>query len=128
MKNLFIYFILFSGYDDLNDKVGLALIGDVTKQTDVDNLGKSIQNLVIERNLSLWAVVNNAGIGNGAYIDWTPLEIYQKVMDVNYFGIIRVIKATLQQLKKTKYSRIINLSSIAGHIGGPLLGAYSGIK
>jgi NAD(P)-dependent dehydrogenase (short-subunit alcohol dehydrogenase family) len=92
----------------------------------MNNLGNKVDQLISEKHLSLWAVVNNAGIGNGAYIDWTPLEIYQKVMDVNYFGIIRVIKATLQQLKKTKYSRIINISSVAGHFGNSILGAYCG--
>lgn len=74
----------------------------------------------------MWAVVNNAGIAPMGYMDWLSMEAIRKVMDVNYFGAISVIKAMLPQLKRVKGSRIINISSVAGYSTGPGLGAYSG--
>lgn len=108
--------------------MGHVISCDVTSQSDVDELGKVVTRIANEKNLSLWAVVNNAGIAEGCLIDWTPVEMYQRIMDVNYFGIIRVIKATLELLKMTKNSRIINLSSLAGLAGTSTLGGYCGMQ
>ena len=43
----------------------------------------------------LHAVVNNAGIAGGFVVDLTPLETYQRVMDVNFYGGVRVTKSLL---------------------------------
>lgn len=50
------------------------------------------------------------------------MESVRKAMDVNYLGMISVIKAMLPLLKKTKGSRIINISSYAELSGGAALG------
>src|SRR5579871_6247920 len=55
---------------------------DITKQEDID----AAFELVKAKTNVLHALVNNAGIAGGTYIDWTSLEIIRKVMDVNFFG------------------------------------------
>jgi short-subunit dehydrogenase len=49
-------------------------------------------------------------------------------MDVNFFGTVAVTKALLPLLKRTRGSRIINVSSVAGLGAGPMFGAYSASK
>ena len=105
-----------TGLESLEGKVGLVAICDVTSQSDVDKLAKSIEKIIKDKSLRFWAVVNNAGIGVGAQIDITPMFAFEKVMAVNYFGVVRTTKAALPFLKLTKHSRIINLSSIAGFV------------
>jgi NAD(P)-dependent dehydrogenase (short-subunit alcohol dehydrogenase family) len=114
------------GFNNLDGKVGCVLISDVTNQKDVDTLSKTTQVIMDEKKLSLWAVVNNAGIAAGMFLDLTSMETYQKVMDVNYFGIIRVVKSVLYLLKQTKHSRVINISSVAGYQASGIMGAYCG--
>lgn len=64
--------------------------------------------------LDLWAVINNAGISLGTpECEWCPLDRYQRVMDVNFIGVIRVTKAFLPLVRKSR-GRIVNVASIAG--------------
>ncbi|XP_047119893.1 estradiol 17-beta-dehydrogenase 2-like [Schistocerca piceifrons] len=71
----------------------------------------------------LWAVVNNAGIGDCGEVDITPLEKFQKVLDVNTMGAIRVSKAFLPLLKKSK-GRLINVTSPYGRLPFPMVSTY----
>lgn len=114
------------GVARLQGVVEMAVLCDVTKQSDIDVLVEKVKVLLERKNFNLWALVNNAGIAPGGYIDWLVLPTWRKTMDVNFFGIVATIKAFLPLLKRTKESRIINLSSMAGHAGSPSLGAYSG--
>ncbi|GFU33575.1 estradiol 17-beta-dehydrogenase 2 [Nephila pilipes] len=65
------------------------------------------------KNNVLWAVLNNAGIALAGEIDWVPLDHMHKVFDINTMGILRVTKAFLPLLKKSK-GRLINNTSICG--------------
>ena len=65
--------------------------------------------------IGLTAVVNNAGIGRLGLIKWETVERMQNVMDVNFWGTIRVIKSMLPLLKKAK-GRIVNMSSMGGNL------------
>jgi NADP-dependent 3-hydroxy acid dehydrogenase YdfG len=44
------------------------------------------------QNKRLWAVVNNAGIAPMGFVDWISMRSIQQAMDVNYFGLVRVVK------------------------------------
>ena len=105
---------MYTGLESLEGKVGLVALCDVTSQSDVDKLAKSIEKVIKDKSLRFWAVVNNAGVAVGAQIDITPMSAFEKVMAVNYFGVVRTTKAVLPFLKLTKHSRVINLSSMAG--------------
>ena len=58
-----------------------------------------------------------AGIADGAPCDWVSVDQYKKVMDVNFFAMVGLVKAALPMLKRSK-GRIVNVSSIAGQIPG----------
>ena len=62
----------------------------------------------------MWAVVNNAGIAVGTVpIEILPLELVQRCVDVNLFGMIRVTKAFLPLVRQSR-GRIVNMSSVMG--------------
>ena len=116
------------GAERLRSEVALAAVCDVTKEKDISRLTSIIAKLASDENLYLWAVINNAGVAPIGYMEWISMESVRKAMDVNYFGMISIIKAMLPLLKKTKGSRIINISSSAGFGGGAALGAYAGMS
>ncbi|WPQ63085.1 SDR family NAD(P)-dependent oxidoreductase [Chitinophaga sancti] len=77
---------------------------------------------------SIDVIVNNAGYGLvGALEELTDLEIRQTI-DVNLFGTINVIRASMPYLRKQKYGHVINVSSIAGYNGAALSGSYDAAK
>ncbi|WP_405228768.1 SDR family oxidoreductase [Lentisalinibacter sediminis] len=58
-------------------------------------------------------LMNNAGTVHRSLFEETDLEVYRKVMEVNFFGSVNCTKAALEYLRATK-GLIIVTSSIAG--------------
>ncbi|GFQ70683.1 estradiol 17-beta-dehydrogenase 2 [Trichonephila clavata] len=90
---------------------------------------KSVQNAkeLIENNLDdceLWAVVNNAGVFKGLSVEFSEMSDYQDTLQVNALGQVRVIRAFLPLLRKSK-GRIVNVNSIAGRICNPHMTVYT---
>ena len=61
-------------------------------------------------------VFNVAGLTRVGNFDEIPLSSFEKIMDVNFWGVVRMSKAFLPHLKNTK-GGLINISSIFGVIG-----------
>jgi 11-cis-retinol dehydrogenase len=115
----------------------IPILMDVTKDEDVANAAKVVSSWLEEgeKQRVLHALVNNAGITIAGFFDWLDLSDIQRVMDVNYFGLIRCCKAFLPILKQQaiqdvhKGGRIVNLTSVAGLVpGGPMGWNYSSSK
>ncbi|GBO10738.1 Estradiol 17-beta-dehydrogenase 2 [Araneus ventricosus] len=95
---------------------------DVTKDESVE---KAVQ--FVKANLGpseFWAVINNAGIQKGFLTELTRIQDFQDTMEVNAFGQVRVTKAFLPLLRKSR-GRVINISSITGRFALPLCGPYT---
>lgn len=61
-------------------------------------------------------VFNVAGLTRlGSFVD-TPLESMEKVMNVNYWGVVRMTKAFMDQILAKK-GTLVNISSVFGLIG-----------
>ena len=116
------------GLDELKDTVDIVIKCDVTKDEDVQALHSKCQQFLDQTGKKLWAVVNNAGIVYLGCLDWMSVRDVIQIMDVNYFGLVRVIKALLPFLKLSRHSRIINISSVAGLLACSYLSAYCASK
>jgi NAD(P)-dependent dehydrogenase (short-subunit alcohol dehydrogenase family) len=97
---------------------------DITKQEDID----AAFDLVNEKTKVLHALVNNAGIAAGNYIDWTSVEVMRKVMDVNFFGHVAMTKKFLPLLIAKRDSRVVNICSVAGYLASSSMSAYCASK
>ena len=60
-------------------------------------------------------VFNNAGMARVGDVMNTPLESIEQVMDVNFWGVVRMTKSFLPQLLQTK-GVVTNISSVFGLI------------
>ena len=84
--------------------------------------------MIAQKTTSLFALVNNAGIGKSGFIDWTSIETMRTVMNVNFFGHAAMTKTFLPLLISRRGSRVINICSAAGYVAGVGLSAYSASK
>ncbi|KAI1720696.1 short chain dehydrogenase domain-containing protein [Ditylenchus destructor] len=101
---------------------------DVTSDESVNAAARFVEKDITNRNIQLWALVNNAGIFTCYGPDaWTTIDDYKLAMEVNLYGVIRCTHAFLSLLKQSK-GRIISPSSVAGRISIPGGGAYSCAK
>jgi len=81
----------------------------------------------------LCGLVNNAGIAVSGPIKHVPIDRWEKQMQVNVLGLVRVTQAFLPLLGGDKDSpfkpgRIVNISSISGLIANPFMGPYCASK
>ena len=87
---------------------------------------------VVARCGRLDILVNNAGIFSSSPIDETPLEDWQRVMDINLTGVFLGCKYAVRTMKQNAGptgGSIINLSSVTGlrgQRGGAAYGASKG--
>ncbi|HFE67135.1 MAG TPA: SDR family oxidoreductase [Chloroflexi bacterium] len=73
-------------------------------------------------------VINNAGVGVlGLQEAFTP-EDWQKLFDINVFGVQRINRAVLPHLRAQKSGLLIHISSLLGRIALPFYGPYNASK
>lgn len=67
-------------------------------------------------------VVNCAGILIHKPIDVLTVQEWQDVMDINITGVFNACKAVVPSMKRERYGRIVNVSSVGGRTGRPGVG------
>ncbi|MCW2816118.1 MAG: oxidoreductase [Nocardioides sp.] len=73
-------------------------------------------------------VVNNAGWDDFMPFVKTTEEFWDKILDINYKGALRVIHATAPGMMERGFGRIVNIGSDAGRVGSSMEAVYSGAK
>lgn len=72
--------------------------------------------------------VHNACLCTFSAENSTSYETYRNVMDVNYFGALRLVKTVLPAMRKARKGRIIFTSSGVGVTGFPNISPYAASK
>jgi NAD(P)-dependent dehydrogenase (short-subunit alcohol dehydrogenase family) len=73
-------------------------------------------------------LVNNAGIAIAAMMEEITLDDLRKQFETNLFGVMRVTRRVLPEMRKRRRGRIINMSSISGKVAIPTMGPYAASK
>jgi NAD(P)-dependent dehydrogenase (short-subunit alcohol dehydrogenase family) len=73
-------------------------------------------------------LVNNAGIGAQGDITANDDGEWQRVLDVNVIGLVRVTRAALPALRRSAHGAIVNIGSIVATAGLPDRALYSASK
>ncbi len=58
-------------------------------------------------------LVNNAGVGYNALAEVTPIEEFDRVMNVNLRSMFLLCKRAIPEMRNGMYGRIVNISSVA---------------
>ena len=116
------------------DAEGLSRIGtelnastfvlDVRKYDQVEAWAMQVENTLGSAEL----LINNAGVTVLGTFAEHSLQDWERVMDVNFWGVIYGCRAFLPQLKKAREARIVNLSSMFGLVGIPGQTSYCASK
>jgi NAD(P)-dependent dehydrogenase (short-subunit alcohol dehydrogenase family) len=83
---------------------------------------------VIAKAGRLDAVVNNAGFALMGAVEDTDISEARAIFETNFFGVLRVCRATLPALRANGGGYIVNIGSLAGVVGLPFGGLYSASK
>ncbi len=119
------------------DAAGLAetkrLLGNrpasttVLDVTDTDALFRWVDGAAAEFG-RLDGIINNAGLSVVAPFADCPREDFNRVMDVNFTGVVEGCRAALPHLKKSDKAWLVNISSVFGMMGYPTQSAYNASK
>jgi NAD(P)-dependent dehydrogenase (short-subunit alcohol dehydrogenase family) len=92
-----------------------------------ESVNKAI-NSILQETGSVDVLVNNAGIERHGSIEELEMADFKAVMETNYFGVLRCIKALLPQMRRNQKGCIINVSSVSGRLTSSPLGPYTASK
>jgi NAD(P)-dependent dehydrogenase (short-subunit alcohol dehydrogenase family) len=96
--------------------------------TDPASIETAVATVLSETDNTLDAVVHNAGIAvAGVLEDLSDGDIW-RVMDTNFFGVLRLTRALLPRFREQRRGRIVLLSSQAAFAGQPGNSIYCASK
>nr|HMT30829.1 SDR family NAD(P)-dependent oxidoreductase [Bacteroidia bacterium] len=126
--------IVITGRDKTKLDAAIAILHNI--HSDVFAVVSDVRNfndckLIIDETLSRFGridvLINNAGISMRGKFEEVHLDVFQTVMNTNFWGTVFCTKLALPHLLKTKGS-VGGISSIAGKKGLPGRTAYSASK
>lgn len=88
---------------------------------------RGIESLVGELG-GLDVLVNNAAIGAQGSIETNSDAEWQRVLDINVIGLVRVTRAALPALRQSSRASIVNTCSVAATVGLPQRALYTASK
>ncbi|HDR8921328.1 TPA: oxidoreductase [Burkholderia vietnamiensis] len=104
-----------------------AAIGRVLDVTDFERIDRVVADL--EASVGpVDVLVNNAGYGHEGIVEESPLAELRRQFDVDVFGAVAMTKAVVPFMRTRRRGRILNITSMGGHITMPGIAYYCGSK
>jgi len=96
--------------------------------TDPESIEQALSRFT-ETQRTVDILVNNAGFVGEAtpVLEFDPAK-WRRIVDVNLIGMFEVSRQVVPLMKRTGYGRVVNMASLAGKNGTPLMSAYSAAK
>lgn len=95
--------------------------------TDEDSIVSCVDK-IMKKEGRIDVLVNNAGYGSYGAIEDVPMEEARRQFDVNIFGLARLTQLVLPSMRKHKFGKIVNISSMGGKVYTPFGGWYHATK
>ena len=73
-------------------------------------------------------MVNNAGISAWSSVNETNIEVYKKVMNMNYMSVVSLTKSVLPDMIKRRSGQIVTNTSLSGKFGSKKRSVYAAAK
>jgi NAD(P)-dependent dehydrogenase (short-subunit alcohol dehydrogenase family) len=98
---------------------------DVTDSESIAAMADQVASEIGDAGLD--GLVNNAGTPLPCPIEYLPLDGFRHQLEVNLVGPLAVTQAMLLLLRRAK-GRVVNVTSVAGKAGVPLMAPYIAAK
>jgi NAD(P)-dependent dehydrogenase (short-subunit alcohol dehydrogenase family) len=100
---------------DLESKGCKTLALDVCDEASM----KAAVDAVEREHGAVGVLVNNAGYGLEGCFEETPMELVRRQFETNVFGLTRMCQLVLPGMRKQRWGKIVNLSSVGGKLTLP---------
>jgi 3-oxoacyl-[acyl-carrier protein] reductase len=92
-------------------ELGANVFTPTRMEMDLSSI-KSINRYVSNLSTPIDVIINNAGLNILAELNEIDEKIYNKMLQVNVNGPLNLIRMLVPRMKKNKYGRIVNISSV----------------
>lgn len=108
----------------------LEVKGIHTISLDVTNDESMVKcvNEILNKEGRIDVLVNNAGYGSYGAVEDVLMEEARRQVEVNVFGLARMVQLVVPSMRKNKSGRIVNISSMGGKIWTKFGGWYHATK
>ncbi len=97
---------------------------DVTSEASMADAVRTVES----RHGAVSVLVNNAGYSQSGSIETVPLNLVRAQFETNVFGLARLTQLVLPGMRRQRWGRIVNLSSMGGRLVFPGGGYYHATK
>jgi short-subunit dehydrogenase len=95
--------------------------------TDEDSMAAAVK-AVEDAEGAVGVLVNNAGYSQSGAVESVPMDAVRRQFETNVFGLVRMTQLVLPRMRRQRWGRIVNLSSMGGKVVFPGGGFYHGTK
>tara|TARA_B110000495_G_scaffold202442_1_gene222594 strand:+ start:734 stop:1441 length:708 start_codon:yes stop_codon:yes gene_type:complete len=93
--------------------------------SNIELLKKRIKIILKDADNRIDLIICNAGQGVFGEVQDINFEQYQKIMNINFYSHLLIIKSIIPIMKKQKFGHIVNIASGAGIVGLEKTSSYS---
>ena len=97
---------------------------DMEQSAQIEQVAQS----VLQRFPRIDILINNAGISQRSLIKDTEMEVYRRVMEIDYMGPVHLTKLLLTRFSAQKSGHVVVISSLVGKFATPLRSGYAAAK
>jgi 3-hydroxybutyrate dehydrogenase len=105
---------------------GAAHFASVADVADQASVSAAVAEALARQPIDI--LIANAGAAESAPFAKSDAALFQRMMDVNFMGVVHAIQAVLPIMKDRPHGRIIAVASTAGLKGYAYVSAYSAAK
>lgn len=95
--------------------------------TDDESVQSCVEE-IIQHESRIDVLINNAGFGMAGPLAEASIDDIQWQFDTNVFGVHRMVRAVLPQMRSQESAMIINIGSFGGRLAVPYQALYSASK
>ncbi|MDX2168269.1 MAG: oxidoreductase [Deltaproteobacteria bacterium] len=77
---------------------------------------------------AIGVLINNAGYGSEGPVEEVPMDEVRRQFETNVFGLLRLTQLALPGMRRQRWGRVVNLSSMGGRMTLPGGGIYHATK
>jgi NAD(P)-dependent dehydrogenase (short-subunit alcohol dehydrogenase family) len=109
---------------DLEGKGCQVLALDVT---DEDSMRAAVERVEGDHG-AVGVLVNNAGYSQSGTIEEVPMEDVRRQFETNVFGLVRMTQLVLPAMRRQRWGKVVNISSMGANFTFPGGGFYHATK
>ena len=113
-----------AGVIERSGGTALAVQCDVSNLEEVESLRRTVDEAFGRCDV----LINNAGVAGGGPFPKLSVEQIERVVRINYLGVLYCTKAFLPAMVEARHGHIVNVASLAGRYAVPGSSVYSSTK